>query len=80
MVIRLLNILNVNIIGIAGFDGYSTGENYAEKIHEYNISKEEIEVINTDMEEMYYDFLKYKNNNLRVETITNSNIIKGANR
>jgi len=79
MLLRLLSTLNVSKIGIAGFDGYSVGENYAEKIREYNITREEIEIINTDMREMFYDFLKYKNPDLLVELITNSDIFHGGN-
>ncbi|MBD5537987.1 MAG: hypothetical protein HDQ99_21935 [Lachnospiraceae bacterium] len=78
LLLRLLNELNVSKIGIAGFDGYDYTNNYAEKVHEYNLSVQDALFINKELEEMLNDFLANKNNQMSVEMITKSKLSLGG--
>lgn len=76
MLIRLLDQLNVALVGIAGMDGYSTSnssqENYANDKLELSNVKENPEQLNKDISSMLEDFLYTKESNMKISFITKS--------
>lgn len=72
LLLRLLNELDVESIGIAGFDGYELNHNYAIESMEYHITTNDVIRINSELEDMFVDFLKNKKKELKVEFITKS--------
>lgn len=63
MLLRLLDIIGVSEIAIAGFDGYSyNNENYANKYLE--VSRENVDAVsmNRELSEMLEDYMKSRNN------------------
>lgn len=76
LLLRLLNILGVNKIGIAGLDGYDyCGINhaqYAESYLEIPIQEESAASINKDLFEMLQDFRRSKSPEIEVEFVTQS--------
>jgi 4-hydroxy 2-oxovalerate aldolase len=57
LLLRLLSILNVNKIFLAGADGFTSNENYSfdNQFLEANISKEEASLVNSEMKDMLND-------------------------
>lgn len=74
LLLRLLNALDVNKIGIAGFDGYDYENNYAEQQHEYHLSVSEAMFINKELREMLLDFMNTKNMKVTVQFVTSSRL------
>lgn len=76
MLIRLLDQLNVALVGIAGMDGYSTSnssqENYANDKLELSNVKENPEQLNKDISSMLEDFLYTKESDMKISFITKS--------
>lgn len=76
MLIRLLDQLNVALLGIAGMDGYSTSnssqENYANDKLELSNVKENPEQLNKDISSMLEDFLYTKESDMKISFITKS--------
>lgn len=74
MLLRLLDIVGVSEIAIAGFDGYSyNNENYANKYLE--VSRENVDAVsmNRELSEMLEDYMKSRNNkNTPVRFVTSS--------
>jgi Isopropylmalate/homocitrate/citramalate synthases len=76
ILLRLLDILNVNSIGIAGFDGYNKGHNYAEKEMELISSVISANEINSEIVEMLTDYKKTRTNNIPINFVTTSKFEK----
>lgn len=74
LLLRLLNDIGVKNIGIAGFDGYSYDNNYAEKKYEVDISVNEAMFINKELEDMLNDFIQTKHEDISVKLITESKL------
>lgn len=76
MLLRLLDQLNVNSIGIAGFDGYSYKSdgslNYAEKYLELSNVQDNPLELNKEISDMFSDFIYNKVSNCKIEFITES--------
>ncbi len=74
MLLRLLDIIGVNEVAIAGFDGYSVSEmNYATQSLELLSLKEEPAEMNRELTEMLNDFWQTRiNNDSRFQFITPS--------
>jgi 4-hydroxy 2-oxovalerate aldolase len=74
LLLRLLNILNVKKIFLAGVDGFSSSDNYAlnNEFLDANISKDEIIIINTEMIDMFKDIMAASSRNDFIEFITPS--------
>lgn len=56
LLLRLLKNFPVMEIGIAGFDGYDTGANYADRFMELYIDAGEVRDINQELADMFEDF------------------------
>ena len=71
--LRLLDLLEVKCIALAGFDGYQySPNNYAdEKLELYNVI-EDPEKRNFEISSMFEDFLETKNKRLDVKFVTKS--------
>lgn len=72
LLLRLLNLLEVNSIGIAGLDGYNYNHNYAESQMEYSISLRDAIATNKELDEMLQDFMETKSGSVEVQFITKS--------
>lgn len=76
LLLRLLNILGVKKIGIAGLDGYdysrTYSNNYVNEEMEIYISDESANIINKEIADMLRDFSINKNKDLQLEFITSS--------
>lgn len=76
LLLRLLNILEVNKIGIAGLDGYEysarRNNNYSDPSLEVYIPEGSAVLINKELREMLEDFMNTKNKDIKVEFVTNS--------
>ena len=74
LLLRLLNMLGVKEIGIAGLDGYEydVRENYVNEELEVYVPHGSAFVINKEIAEMLNDFMKNKSQNLKVNFITSS--------
>lgn len=75
LLLRLLNILEVKKIGIAGLDGYeytATNNNYINDEMEVYFSNESAILVNQEIADMLKDFSINKNKNLQLEFITSS--------
>lgn len=76
LLLRLLNFLGVNKIGIAGLDGYeysaSKSDNYSDPSLEVYIPEGSAVLINKELREMLEDFMNTKNKNIEIEFVTNS--------
>ena len=70
--LRLLNKLNVKEIYLAGFDGYSIGENYIDSNMEIGLSAEEIEEFNNDLLNMMNNFKETTKDRIRLTFVTES--------
>ncbi len=81
LLLRLLNQLNVNSIGIAGLDGYneSYGKNYIDDTMEILNPYDDIYELNDEIDEMLQDFMNTKKEKVTVEIITNSRFSKTVN-
>lgn len=76
LLLRLLDLLNVKQIGIAGLDGYDPGisrwKNYAEEALEIPIEEKPTFALNQEIEEMLRDYLATKRSGAEVQFITTS--------
>ena len=72
LLLRLLNMLGAECIGVAGLDGYDYNNNYADDQMEYNVTLNEAIVINRELREMLQDFMAAKSRDVKVEFITKS--------
>ena len=72
LLLRLLNMLGAECIGVAGLDGYGYNNNYADDQMEYNVTLNEAIVINRELREMLQDFMAAKSGDVKVEFITKS--------
>lgn len=76
MLLRLIDQLNVNSIGIAGFDGYSYKSdgslNYAEKYLELSNVQDNPVELNKEISDMFSDFLSTRESKCKIEFITES--------
>lgn len=74
LLLRLLDSCKVSEIGIAGFDGYGYGKNYAEENNEVGLSYDEAIFINGELQEMLDDFMDNKRKTTQVKLITKSRL------
>lgn len=73
MFLRLMIKVMPDTIGIAGFDGFAgTETKYADELLEPHISKEEIDRIQTELGEMYREFVQTNGERIKMEFITPS--------
>ncbi len=73
LLMRLLDLLNVKSINIAGFDGYDIGkENYATKDLELLKVKEDFKIINEDTAKMLRDYMETRKHKEPITLITKS--------
>lgn len=70
MCLRLLNMLEVKSVNIAGFDGYDNNNNYSNE--ELEVPLIDINGINEELRDMLIDFKETKNKELEINFITNS--------
>lgn len=72
MLLRLLDLMNVRTIDLAGFDGYSYGNNYASKEMAYANIDEDPAELNLEIQEMLDDFLKTRRSDCAITILTPS--------
>lgn len=76
MLLRLLDIMNVSSVGVAGLDGYSNNsENYiSADIEQYQ--ERDYQKMNEEIKEMLQDFMETRKHDFRMECITESRFQK----
>ena len=72
LLLRLLDKLGAKSISVAGFDGYGTDTNYSQKTMERQLSTEDANKINKELEEMLADFALSKENVEKIRFLTPS--------
>lgn len=72
MLLRLLDLMNVNSIDLAGFDGYSYGNNYVSKEMAYANIDEDPAELNREIQEMLDDFMKTRGSGCAITMLTPS--------
>lgn len=72
LLLRLLDYMAPNVIGIAGMDGYTDENNYFMESMEVPMDKEEAERLNMEISEMLVDYKKTRNSEIPVKFITHS--------
>lgn len=72
MLLRLLDLMDVKSIDLAGFDGYSYGNNYVSKEMAYANIDEDPAELNLEIQEMLDDFKKTRNSGCAITLLTPS--------
>lgn len=74
MFLRLMTVIQPKRIGIAGFDGYIRDEDfkYVDKLLEPPISDEEQDLMQTEIMDMFMDYVKTNSEKINLEFITPS--------
>lgn len=70
LLLRLLDIVDANTIGVAGFDGYQNGSNYVSTELEVTDVKENFSKRNQEIQEMLDDYMKTRIGNAQITFLT----------